>query len=245
MQTDRRAFIASSGSVLLLTGCMGKQSVGRPTPAIPLESLVRQIKHDIGSYIFEHQDDPELPASSNLPCWGQIAFAIQKVKLTVTVTSDHTIGANGGLKVPVDILTIEASGSSSRLVGNSVTTSLTIWPITASKDAEFEEASVAFQRLAAAPPPSPDFEGTPIRDALNNLLADLKKTADTPPCFNFGEGDNQKDNIVKWAFKIEDKRKVGGKLSLLFFSVGADNESVRSFANTIEVNFIATGDGFG
>lgn len=177
-------------------------------------------------------------------CGGQVAFTIQKVKMVVTATFDRASAANAGLKVPLNLVTLEAGVSGSESASNMITTSLTVWPLTASRDAELEDESVASQRLKAVPPPSPDFEGTPIADAMNLLRNDLLKTADTPPCFDFGQGE-QRDNLVKWAFTIGQRTKAEAKLSLKLFAVGGEISSARTFANTIEASFLAMGEGFG
>jgi hypothetical protein len=243
MLLTRRRFIVSASATGMLSACAGFPNKQAPMQTVPLESLVRQMKHDIGSYIYEHQNDP-LFQPTGRPCGGQADFAIQKVKMTVTATLDRTFSANAGLQVPINLVTLEASGSRARTIGNTVTLNLEIWPITAGEDAEFEDETAAAQRLTAIPPPSPDFSGTPIRDALNQLRRDLIATADTPPCFNFGEGE-QKGNVVKWGFSLTNKAQSGGKLSLLIFSVGAESSATHTFANSIEATFIATGVGFG
>ncbi|MFZ5747561.1 MAG: hypothetical protein ACOY45_07860 [Pseudomonadota bacterium] len=244
MQIHRRGFVAAGASALLLPGCVAGAGRAPARPrSISFETLVRQIKHDIGSYIVQHQDDVEIKASEK-PCAGQVNFAISKVKLTVTTTIDQSSSGNVGLKVPLDLLTISPSGSGSRGLSNSVTTSLAIFPITAGPDAVVEDAAIAAQVLKQAPTAPAEFMGTPICDALNQLRADLIRTADVPPCFNFGEGD-QRENSVKWAFTVTEKRQAGGKLELLLFSIGSEASQTRSFANVVETSFIATGEGFG
>jgi len=242
MLLDRRLFLAGAGAGLLLPGCTSRAAPGA-MEAVPLESLVRQIKHDIGSYIFHHQDDSKVPAAGKA-CGGQVGFTIQKVKMIVTATFDRASSANAGLKVPLNLVTLEAGISAAESTSDMITTSLTIWPLTAGPDAELEDESVAGQRLTAVPPPSPDFEGTPIADAMNRLRNDLLKTADTPPCFDFGQGE-QRDNFVKWAFTIGQRSKADAKLSLKLFAVGGEISSARTFANTIEASFLAIGEGFG
>jgi hypothetical protein len=241
MILDRRTIVlgASAG---LLSGCISDQGLGQDPPTVSFESLVRQIKHDVGSFIFQHQED--VAVAKGPVCAGQVAFTIQKVAMTVTATLDQSGTVNAGLKIPLNLLTLEPSLSRSRTLSNSITTNLTIWPITASKGAEFDDAALARQRLTAAPPASPEFTGTPICDTLNQLRSDLLKTADAAPCFDFGQAE-QKANSVKWAFSVTNKAQAGGKLSLAMVSVGADTSSSRVFANTIEASFIASGEGFG
>lgn len=243
MSINRRLFTTGLGTSMLLPGCTEYLGDNGLTATAPFESLVRQIKHDVGTYIFQHQNDPEIPPDVQ-PCSGQIAFAINKVEINVTATFDRSMSGNAGLKVPIDVTTFGMSGSYSTIRNDTITTSLTIWPITAAKEAIIEEKSDQVQRLTAVPPPAPDFSGTPITNALNQLRNDLIRTANTPPCFDFGK-DEQSGNVVKWAFTISKKAEAGAKFSLLLFAVGADGSVSRSFANTIEVNFIASGRGFG
>lgn len=238
--TTRRELLALTASGFL-SGCTGGKSLSSRTETVTFESLVRQIKHDVGTYVVQHQDEA-MP--KGLVCAGNVAFTISKVKMTVTAVLDTSGSINAGLKIPLDLVTVDASASAAQGSNNTITTSLVIYPISAAKDAEFEDESVAVQRLTTAPPASPQFVGTPITDVLNRLKADLLKTADTPPCFNFGDGE-QKENVVKWAFTVTRKASGGGKLSLALFTLGADTSRSQSYANTIEVSFIATGEGFG
>jgi len=245
MLIGRRAFISSSGATLLLPGCVSGPR-GSALPTVSLESLMRQLKHDVGSYVFEHQRDTAVK-SSEKPCAGDVNFTIQKVKMTVTATFDRETGASGGLKVPIGLITLDASGSLSKTLTNTVTTSLTVFPLTADAGAVFsgDTEKYKYQELKAAPPAPSEFTGTPIRDALNGLRRDMIAASDTAPCFNFGQEGDPQDNVVKWGFAIKEVQGGGIGLSILLFSLGAQSSSTTTYANTLEASFIATGDGAG
>lgn len=240
---SRRAFSQYMTVVPWLAGCNQAPTGVFPSKTIPLESLLRQIKYDVGTYIFQHQDD-SMQHLRGRACAGQVEFAIRSLKISVTTSIDRTQSASAGLQVPIDVVTLDAGGSGSRLLNDTITTTLVIWPITAPSNSLLDDETEAQQRLTAVPPPSPDFSGTPISDALNQLRNDLIQTSDTPPCFDFGR-EEQDDNVVKWAFSVSDKMQGTAKLSLLLFSVGAEASATTTFANTIEATFIAFGEGFG
>lgn len=276
---DRR-FVLGAGGGLLLTGCASAPTLGSASRrAVTLESLVRQLKHDIGTYIFETQD--ARPEAGQTVCGGEVIFEIKKVQISVSTIVDRTVTESGGLKVPLGQLTLEGGVNRTATRNDTLTTTLSIYPVTLSaadaeeilkSDAEtHREVRAAAQaagtppdpdallpdpllakRLTAVPPPSPDFEGTPIRDALIRLRNDVVATSDTPPCFDFtmdgaGEdgGEGKPENAVKWAFSVTEKRGGGGKFSLLFFSAGAEGSVSRNWANTITVEFTGRGVGFG
>jgi hypothetical protein len=235
MLLSRRTVIAGLGATGLLPGCATVSGTSRSLRTVSFESLVRQMKHDVGSYIFQHQD--ETPQLVRPPCGGQIDLVIQRVKMTVTATVDQTGGINAGLKVPINVITLEAGGGRSHTINNSVSVGLTLWPL------DPGAGNPVSPRLEAPPPPSDEFVGTPICDALNQLRRDLRQTADTAPCFNFGDGDKQ-DNSVKWAFSVSDEDTVSGKLTILVFSIGGDSTVTHTFANTIEASFVGSGQAF-
>jgi hypothetical protein len=241
---DRRDFFVGAGASIMLGGCATTlESRREPLPGVRFESLLRQIKHDVGSYIFRTQDDsPEVRLRNNA-CVGDVSFQIQSVKLTVTAQVDQTADDTAGLTIPLDVLTINPSAGIGRTLNNSITTSVVIYPMTASREAVIEDAALQRQRLTAIPPASPEFEGTPIANALTQLRQDMIAVSDTPPCFNFGTGD--KGNVVKWAFAVTRRRTVGAKLNLLIFSVGTSDTTSTRYANEIEVAYIAAGEGFG
>jgi hypothetical protein len=233
MLVDRRTFITSIGAGLIVSGCVTTREAGGTGRLISLESLVRHIKHDVGTYMARHPvragPAPAADPDPARPCGGQAEFTIQKVKLTVTATSEQSAGVTGGLSVPIGLLTAGATGGGSRARSDTMTISLTIWPV-----ADQEP-------LTAAPPASPDFEGTPIADALERLHRDLVATADTRPCFDFGKEGDTKDNFVRWGFTVTEKANAGGKLSLLIFSIGAEASTSRVYANTVEATFAGRG----
>ena len=252
MELDRR-MVLIGGPALLIGGCVtGGQH--RPFQTISFESLARQIKYDIGTYLFRHQDDVPIveapgadasdeeratyaaavqegrarPPGPNQRCLGQVSFTISKVRLVATTTAESRLSGSAGLQVPIGLVTLSPSMSASSSRNQTLATTLDMYPM-------------AGQRLDSAPPPVAEFEGTPIADTLDALARDLSRTADTPPCFEFGRETDQKANGVKWGFTVTRSQTVGGKLSLLIFSLGAEGTSTRSVANTIEVNFIGTG----
>lgn len=226
MQIDRRVFLASIGSSAALAGCETTSWVGGP-PSEPVtyEALVRQVKYDLGHYAEISAGDAEAPPLPNA-CAGQIALQIDKVKLTVTASVERTRTVTGGLKVPINLLTLEPSRSNARTLNNTLTTILTIWPR--------DERAMAGAVLA----PDPAFDNTtPITDALVGIRRSLLAVSDTPPCFSFGADSAKDGNVVKWAFSLSRKDTAGGKAAIAIFSVGAEEVNTAAYANTIEVFF--------
>ncbi|TAW09969.1 hypothetical protein [Rhizobium ruizarguesonis] len=227
----------------LLSSCGLGANTADVSRTVAFESLLRQIKHDIGTYIYRHQNDKSAVGSGKV-CAGAVDFIVSKVAITVTAKVDQTTSGSGGLQVPVNLATLDGSVGVSRVLNDTITTKLSIFPLTAAADAEIEDESAKKQRIINPPPAPPDFRGTPIADALDKLRQDLIATSDTAPCFNFGQGE-QNDNTVQWAFSVSDKIEGSGKFTLVLFSVGADGSRTKTFANTIDVTFVGTGEGFG
>lgn len=217
---------------------------GNDSPqTVDFKSLVRQMKHDLGSYMFAHRNEPEIKVTEKA-CAGQVNFTIQKVKMTCTAIVEHSGSIDGGLKIPINIVELSGGVSRKRQLSNTITTTLNIYPISGGDDAIIEDDSTKAENIAAVPPAASEFVGTPISDALNGLRNDLISTSDTPPCYNFGQEEGQ-DNSVKWAFSVKKEAKDSAKFTIAIFSVGDEKSSAISYANTIEVFFVATGEGFG
>lgn len=236
----RRTLLLAGGAGAV-SGCTTLGSY-QPSGFVDFESLARQMKHDVGKYVFNNQD--RVNPAGGAVCAGDVAFSIYSVTMTVTAVVDRSQGASGGLKIPLNLLTISPKITAARSFTDTLTTSLTVYPLIAAKDAIYERPELKRQRLTSVPPPSPKFEGTPINDTLEKLRADLVKTSDTAPCFKFGEPDKQK-NSIKWAFSVVDKTGGGVSFDIAIVSIGAEGAQQRTYANTLEVAFTAAGEGFG
>jgi hypothetical protein len=263
---DRRHLLVtgSVGFAALLSGCVtGRGRASVPVETIPFEALLRQVKYDVGTWLWRHQYEKEAlnrPAPGASPekikafndllaagqyretkpgrkeaCAGQVSMTLTKVKLTVTASVDNKTGASGGLEIPIGLASFSPSGSYSVKDSQSLTTTVEIYPT--APNALDEEEYVDSEPVA-----QPEFTGHPITDTLEALRSSMEKTADTKPCFNFGLEQDQKGNSVKLGFTIEKVGQVGGKLKLFFFSLGADNTNTRTVANTIEVSFVSRGE---
>ncbi|MDR6827203.1 hypothetical protein J2X48_000921 [Bosea sp. BE271] len=260
---DRRTFVKCSGvaAVGLLGGCADSNGgFGDVGQTVSFEALVRQIKYDVGTYLWRNRDTREAlrPPGPNATaeekqtfrdnlatgqyraarkgedCVGQVTFTLTRVKLTVSVTVEQKANGSASLEIPVGISTVTPSGSLSSTSNSSLTTTLDIYPTV--KDLEKSEL------VTSEPVPTGEFVGHPITDTLQALRSDLIKTADTKPCFNFGVEQDQKTNSVKLAFVVTQAAGLGGKLKIVFFSLGADGSTSRSVANTVEVFFVSKGE---
>lgn len=243
MLIDRRSVVAGLGVTPFLSGCVTMPDGKTAPPTVDFKSLVRQMKHDLGSYMFAHRNEAEVKLTEKA-CAGQVNFTIQKVKMTCTALVEHTGSTEGGLKIPINIVELEGGISRKRQLSNTITTTLNIYPISGGDDSIIEDEATKAENIVAVPPPDSEFVGTPICDALNKLRSDLISTADTPPCYNFGKEEGQ-ENSVKWAFSVKKEATNSAKFTIAVFSVGDEKTSAITFANTIEVFFIATGEGFG
>lgn len=251
MWVNRRHFLTATTGIFL-TGCAKFPGGEQTSESVSFETLVRQVKYDIGSYLLAHQNDDEVVAAGPIPkddpsdktvnknikvrqatskekCLGQVSFAIQKVKLTVLTEVENKIGGSGGLVVPVGISSVNLSGLGSFQRKGSLTTALEIYPLSTPISGNLK--------------PVPEFQGRPINDTLEALRTDLVRTADVEPCFDFGQSDSP-SNTVKWGFTVTKSVTSGGKFGIAIFSIGAEGSSTTIAANTIEVTFIGTG-GFG
>lgn len=258
---DRRELLASGGLILAgaLSGCVGRRDPFRTGgPSVSFESLVRQMKYDVGTYLWRHKGQKEAlnrPGPNATPeekaqfqqmleagqyraardgeaCVGQVSISLVKVKLTVTTTVEQKDSGNLGLEVPLGIVTVSPSGSQTSTSNQSLTTTVEIYP-TVNED---------FEVVDDEPQPPGEFVGHPITDTLEALRSDLERTADTKPCFNFGVEQDQKTNSVKLGFTVTRAAGGGGKLKILFFSLGAESTQSRAVANTIEVFFVSRGE---
>lgn len=258
---ERRQFLAcgSAAAVALLTGCAtSPDDFGSGDATVSFETLVRQLKYDIGTYLWRHKDEKEAlnrpgPDATDQEkaefqqmlsggqyraqqdgeaCVGQVTFTLTRVKLTVATTVEQKASGSAGLEVPIGVVTVAPAGSISRLRSSSLTTTLDIYP-TYNED---------FEVMDSAPAATPEFVGHPITDTLEALRSDLIKTADTKPCFNFGVEETQKGNSVKLGFAVTRTAGTGGKLKILIFSLGAETSVSRNVANTIEVFFVSKGE---
>lgn len=258
---NRRTLMASGslGLAGLLSGCgAGRNGLRAGMPTVPFELLLRQMKYDVGTYLWRHQGDKEAvnrpgpnataderkefeefiaagqyrAARDGEACVGQVSLSLVKVKLTVTATVKQKDSANAGLEVPLNLVTISPSGSISAEDDQSLTTTVEIFPTV------LEE----FEYIDAEPQARPEFAGHPVTDTLEALRAAMQRTADTKPCFHFGVEQDQKSNSVKFGFTVTRSGTAGGKLKILFFSLGAESSETQTVANTIEVFFVSKGE---
>lgn len=258
---DRRMMIGGGVAIAggLLSGCVGTRNGFRTgAPAVSFEALIRQIKYDVGTYLWQHKGEKEAlnrpgpnatpeeikefetsltggqyrPARDGEACVGQVSITVTKVKLTVSTSVEQKEGGSAAVEVPLDIVTISPGISGSRTLNQSLTTTLEIYPT----------AYDNFELVDSEPRPVPEFEGHPITDTLNALRRDLEKTADTKPCFNFGVEQDQKSNSVKLGFTVTRASGGSGKLKILFFTLGAESSTTRTVANTIELFFVSRGE---
>lgn len=241
---------------LMISACAQIPGGNLPQGSISLETLMRQVKYDVGTYLLAHQNDPNVITQADIDeseesrvaqqqaiaqgtnrlqrkgekCTGQIDFKVEKVKLTVLTEVENKGGANASLQVPLNIATanVGASGSLSRK--GSLTTSFEIAP-------DFD------QKIEGPLVPVPQFSGLPISSTLEALRSDLIATADVEPCFNFKVQDAGA-NSIKWGFTVTKATGGNGKVTFVLFSLGAEASTTSAVTNTIEVTFQASG-GFG
>ncbi|TAV21347.1 hypothetical protein ELI36_32935 [Rhizobium ruizarguesonis] len=91
--------------------------------------------------IYRHQNDKSAAGSGKV-CAGAVDFIISKVAITVTAKVDQTTSGSGGLQVPVNLATLDGSVGVSRALNDTITTKLSIFPLTAAADAEIEDESL-------------------------------------------------------------------------------------------------------
>lgn len=258
---DRRGFIVGSGAsaAMLLSGCAtGRDFTRVGAPTVSFEDLLRQVKFDLGTYLWNHRGQKEAlnrpgpnataeeraefersiaagqyrAARDGEACVGQVSLTVVKVKLTVTTTVETKSGGSGGLEVPLGLVTVSPSVSTSRVSNQSLTTTVEILPTV------FDD-----QETVDKEPVSPGiFEGHPITDTLEAMRRDMERSADTKPCFNFGAEQDQKTNSVKLGFTVTRTTGAGAKFKFLFFSLGAEASQSRAVANTMEIFFVGRGE---
>lgn len=243
----------------LVSGCVGTRNAFRTgAPSVPFEALIRQIKYDVGTYLWQHRGEKEAlnrfgpnatpeerknfelqltggryrAAKDGEACIGQVSITVTKVKLTVSTSVEQKDGGSASVEVPLGIVTLSPGISGSKTINQSLTTTLEIFPTA------YDE----FETVDSEPRPAPEFDGHPITDTLNALRRDLEKTADTKPCFNFGVEQDQKTNSVKLGFTVTRASGGFGKLKILFFTLGAESSTTRTVANTIELFFVSRGE---
>lgn len=240
-----------------LAACVTVGESGRPIEGPTFEAVVRQVKYDLGTYLWRHRDEreplpaPDDAAPQNLEafnamvtgdqyraatdqevCTGEVFFMIVKVKLSVQTTFDTKIGGSAGLKVPLGPVVVGPKASMSRQTVQTMTTTLEFIP---------ETMHAAHEAMTEAPTsPGLGFSGHPIADTLDALRLSLQAAADTRPCFTFGADQDQKSNSVKMGFTVTETR--GGGFSLDLFSLGAEGSRTEIVANTIEMFFVSHGE---
>jgi hypothetical protein len=209
-----RTTLPAAAGLLLLAGCADFPGDAQSTGSVSFESLVRQIKYDVGGYLLAHQNDVPVveapgadadrtekstyqanqkaglarPPAASEKCLGQVSFDIAKVKITASAEVENKAGGSVGLQVPINVATLNLSGGVSQSRKGSLTTTLEIYPTD--------------QLITEPPRPVPEFQGRPIADTLEAVRTDLIKTADTQPCFDFGRSEDQKANSIKWGFTV-------------------------------------------
>lgn len=256
-----RIYLAALCATLFLSGCITTPEEDSGYETVELEKVLRQLKYDLGTYIYRHQDDefavaPPGPgasaaeietfrqsiandllraASEEERCLGQVSLQVSKITVSMATIVEDSAGTQASLKVPINVFTLTPSGKSAASTKQSITTSFTIYPgFQSGSDGDRE-------RLQNTPQPINAFSGHPITDTLEALKKDMENTADTLPCFNFGVEEKQK-NSVKLGFEIKQSTTIGGKLEFLVFSIGAEETSSNTVTNTIEVFFVGQGE---
>lgn len=246
---------------LALSGCVTLQSRPRG-PGPTYEQFARQLKYEVGTYLWRHRNDPEvtdyragqsagadvsgfeadaragkirLPTATE-KCPNQLNITIKRVKFTTTTSITGKQSGSAGIELPIGTATVSPSLAGSREIKNEVTTVLTFDP---DPNADITEEP----KPVLGPDGEPVFAGAIIADTIDAITTALKRTSDTRPCFEFPD-DPKATNTIKWGVTYTTSSTQGGKFKILIFSLGADNTRTRAAANTIEIELYVTG-GFG
>jgi hypothetical protein len=205
----------------MTSGCATTKKIEFPAAPVTLGDFVQQIKHEVGA--FEQEKAALGPPGS---CGQDFNLLTKKVTVTVATVNKSTTEANAGAEIPLGTgLSIGPSASASQTITGTQTVKFSVYP---------QPLSAGGSKQIA--PPSPLFEGTPLKDALINLYKGFLANSDYQPCIRFGDPDKQ-DNTLDYGFKVEQSRTVGAKAKIFLFSLGASNKRERSIDNTLKVTF--------
>lgn len=201
-----------------LSSCIGAPDISK-VETVSVESVVRQIKSDVARYdIYRaaHANDTPL----NNACGGHIDFEITSIAISLTTITERSLSGTVGAVVPAT--PFKFSGGGSRTTKSSQVVKFTLKP---------------------APPRRGEVELLPndggFASVLINLRESLLRASNQLPCFAFA--DDQK-NSIEFGFTITNANSAGGGVSFLIFTLGAERKESHQAANTVTVNFRATGE---
>jgi hypothetical protein len=207
----------------LLGGCTS-MSDARPRAnlTVPAEDVIRTIKKDLDNYA---RYEVSTAADAPLPnaCRGQVNLHVAAVTVSLTTLTERSQSGEVGVEVPIGGIALGASGSGSKTRTNSQALTFTLVP--------------AVNAASVAPPPEP--EAGSFYGVLRGLRESLLRASDTTPCLRFP--DDKQDNTIEFGFTVTKEQGMGGKISFLIFSLGAERKSSEAVGNTITVSFVGEG----
>ncbi|MES2290250.1 MAG: trypco2 family protein [Pseudomonadota bacterium] len=182
---------------------------------------MRAIKTDLGQYS-DYESSVSNDAALPNECKGKINFHVRSVSVTLATKTSVSSNGEASIELPVGGFTLGASGKGT--TGRESTQAVTFKL----------EPKPSQSRLTSAPVPT----AGSFYAVLRGLRESLLRSSDVKPCFGFPAIEDQ-ENKIEFGFTVTRDQTMGGKISFLIFTLGAERTKSQSAGNIVVVDFVA------